>query len=267
MIKIDGIEKEKSTFIKIIEYFYSGFLSLGVIFILVALWKFGSLKAGEFMLPNPKTVFNASFEIIKNYNANEIDITFFRFLSGFFISSFIGISLGLIAGYFKSMRAFLSPIISILLSMPPIIWIVMALFWFGFKDTSTLFTIIIVTTPLTFANSMLGMISVNESIKEVFDAYKLGIVKKIRFLYLPHLLPFLLASLSIAVATAVKITIMAELLGSNSGIGAKIADSRVMLDTVNVMAFVVIVLTFSGAVEYLILKPLEILFLPWKKRS
>lgn len=265
MIKIDGIEKYKNPFLKVLDYFYGGFLSIGVVFMLVALWEFGSILAGAFMLPAPKDVFLRACELCTDARKNGIDVTFFRFLFGFFVSAVIGIFLGLIAGYFKTSRAFLKPIITILLSMPPIIWIVMALFWFGFGNLSTIFTIIVVTTPLTFANSVLAMMSVSEDLKEMFDAYELGLIKKIRFLYIPHLTPFIISSLSIAVATAVKITIMAELLGANDGIGANIADSRAMLDTQSVMAFVMIILTFSALVEYLFIKPVAILLTPWKK--
>lgn len=267
MIKIDGIEKYKNPFIKVLDYFYGGFLSLGVVFMLIALWEFGSIFAGAFMLPAPKDVFLRACELCKNSHTNGIDITFLRFLIGFLISAFIGIFLGLIAGYFKTSRAFLKPIITILLSMPPIIWIVMALFWFGFGHLSTVFTIIVVTTPLTFANAMLGMMSVSEDLKEMCKVYELNLIKKIKFLYIPHLVPFIVSSLSIAVATAVKITIMAELLGANDGIGANIADCRAMLDTKSVMAFVVIILCFSAMVEYLLIRPLEILLTPWRRNK
>ena len=63
----------------------------------------------------------------------------------------------------------------------------------------------------------------------------------------------------------VKVVIMAELLGANEGVGAKIADSRAMLDTSTVMAYVLLVIVFVSLFEYLITKPLEILFMPWRR--
>lgn len=265
MIKIDGIAKHRHPIIRVFDYLYSGFLSIGVIFVLIGVWKFVSLNLNEFLLPSPEKAFKRAYYLILNFKENEIDVTFYRFFLGFFISSIIGITLGLIAGCFKTMRVFLRPIISILLSMPPIVWIVMALFWFGFGDVSTLFTTILVTTPLTFANTLLGVVSISKESAEVFKAYKLSFLKKLKFLYVPHLLPYILSSLSLAVAVAVKITIMAELLGSNSGIGAKIADARVMLDSVDTMAFVLIILLFSVFIKYLVIKPLSIILMPWQK--
>ena len=74
--------------------------------------------------------------------------------------------------------ALLKPVITILLAMPPIIWVVMALFWFGFGNPSVLFTIIVLVAPLTFTSAAMGMASVNKQHEELFDAYKLGLWKK-----------------------------------------------------------------------------------------
>lgn len=63
----------------------------------------------------------------------------------------------------------------------------------------------------------------------------------------------------------VKVVIMAELLGANEGVGAQIADARAMLDTSTVMAYVLLVIVFVSLFEYLITKPLEILFMPWRR--
>lgn len=59
----------------------------------------------------------------------------------------------------------------------------------------------------------------------------------------------------------VKVVIMAELLGASESVGARIVDARAMLETSTVMAYVVFVSLF----EYLITKPLEILFMPWRR--
>lgn len=126
-----------------------------------------------------------------------------------------------------------------------------------------LFTIIVLVAPLTFASAAVGMASVNRQHEELFDAYKLGRLKKIRYLYIPHLTGYVISS--IGVAMGVKVVIMAELLGASEGVGARIADARAMLETSTVMAYVVLVIVFVSLFEYLITKPLEILFMPWRR--
>ena len=93
----------------------------------------------------------------------------------------------------------------------------------------------------------------------------IGRLKKIRYLYIPHLTGYVISSVGVAVAMGVKVVIMAELLGASEGVGARIADARAMLETSTVMAYVVLVIVFVSLFEYLITKPLEILFMPWRR--
>ena len=57
---------------------------------------------------------------------NEIGISLWRSVVGITIALFAGLAAGLIAGSFKTAMALLKPVITILLAMPPIIWVVMA---------------------------------------------------------------------------------------------------------------------------------------------
>ena len=255
MIKTDKIRKPQPALFYIIDYLWSGFAGLSVAMV-VALWAWGSAVFGEFMLPAPVEVFQKPLDLLKHFQENEIGIS---------VALVAGLAAGLVAGSFKTAMALLKPVITILLAMPPIIWVVMALFWFGFGNPSVLFTIIVLVAPLTFASAAVGMASVNKQHEELFDAYKLGRLKKIRYLYIPHLTGYVISSIGVAVAMGVKVVIMAELLGASEGVGARIADARAMLETSTVMAYVVLVIVFVSLFEYLITKPLEILFMPWRR--
>ena len=265
MIKTDKIRKPQAAVFYVWDYLWSGLASLSVAMVVIALWAWGSAVFGEFMLPAPLAVFRQSWELLHEFSQKEINMTLNRALLGIGIALVSGLSLGLIAGSFKTAMAMLKPIITILLAMPPIIWVVMALFWFGFGTPSVLFTIVVLVSPLTFASAAMGIASVNKQHEELFDAYKLGMWKKIRYLYIPHLTGYMISSISVAVAMGVKVVIMAELLGASEGIGARIADARAMLETSTVMAYVVLVIVFVSLFEYLITKPLEILFMPWRR--
>ena len=183
---------------------------------------------------------------------------------GISVALVAGLAAGLVAGSFKTAMALLKPVITVLLAMPPIIWVVMALFWFGFGNPSVLFTIIVLVAPLTFASAAVGMASVNKQHEELFDAYKLGRLKKIRYLYIPHLTGYVISSIGVAVAMGVKVVIMAELLARAKAWRAD-CGCEAMLETSTVMAYVVLVIVFVSLFEYLITKPLEILFMPWRR--
>lgn len=265
MIKTDKIRKRQARVFYVLDYLWGGFASLAVAAVLLALWDWGSVVFGEFMLPAPLEVLRRAWEVILQAQGNGLDVSIWRMLAGIGASLLLGTLFGLIAGRFETVMAVLKPLMTILLAMPPIIWVVMALFWFGFGHRSVLFTIIVIVAPLTFASAAQGMASVSKQSEELFDAYKTGLLKKVRYLYLPHLTGYMIASVSVAVAMGVKVVIMAELLGANDGVGAQIADARAMLETATVMAYVVLVIACVSLFEYLIIKPLEILFMPWRR--
>lgn len=178
MIKTDKIRKPQPALFYIIDYLWSGFAGLSVAMVVVALWAWGSAVFGEFMLPAPVEVFQKSLDLLKHFQENEIGISLWRSVVGISVALIAGLAAGLVAGSFKTAMALLKPVITILLAMPPIIWVVMALFWFGFGNPSVLFTIIVLVAPLTFASAAVGMASVNKQHEELFDAYKLGRLKK-----------------------------------------------------------------------------------------
>lgn len=265
MIKTDKIRKPQPVLFYIADYLWSGFAGLGVAMAAVALWAWGSAVFGAFMLPAPSEVFAHAWDLLKQFQTAEIGVSLWRAAAGIGIALVSGVAAGLAAGRFKTAMALLKPLMTVLLAMPPIIWVVMALFWFGFGNPSVLFAVIVLVAPLTFASAAVGMASVDKKNEELFDAYRLGRLKKIRYLYLPHLTGYLISSIGVAVAMGVKVLIMAELLGASEGIGARIADARAMLETSAVMAYVVLVIAFVALFDYLIIKPLEILFIPWRR--
>ena len=147
MIKTDKIRKPQPVLLYIIDYLWSGFTGLSVAMMVVALWAWGSAVFGEFMLPAPADVFQKALELLDHFQQNEIGISLWRSVVGITIALVAGLAAGLIAGSFKTAMALLKPVITILLAMPPIIWVVMALFWFGFGNPSVLFTIIVLVAP------------------------------------------------------------------------------------------------------------------------
>ena len=131
MIKTDKIRKPQPALFYIIDYLWSGFAGLSVTMVVVALWAWGSAVFGEFMLPAPVEVFQKSLDLLKHFQEYEIGISLWRSVVGISVALAAGLAAGLVAGSFKTAMALLKPVITVLLAMPPIIWVVMALFWFG----------------------------------------------------------------------------------------------------------------------------------------
>ena len=173
MLKVDKVRKKQAAFFYIADYLWGGFATLSVIFVLIAFWQLGTDYFGEFLLPSPLSVFKRTLSLLNAFRTNEIDISLRRALIGVGSSLILGLSVGMIAGRFRTLMALFKPLMTVLLSTPPIIWVVMALFWFGFGDASVLFTIMIIVTPLTFASAAVGIASIDKQSVELFDTITL----------------------------------------------------------------------------------------------
>ena len=137
---------------------------------------------------------------------------------------------------------------------------VLAIFWYNMGSTSVIFTVTITTLPLVFAAAQMSVMTLPTPLSEMLSSYRVPLVRRLKAFYLPHILRQLLPALIVAVGTGLKITVMAELLGSNDGIGSAIGSARAMLDTVDVMAYVVLIVTIIMSIEYGLLEPLRRLF-------
>lgn len=265
MIFLEGKPIRRGRLQQIAFYLWGGFAASSSIFVFCAVWHYFALSLGDLVLPQPLNVLRRALELLSNFNDSEVLITMYRALMALTIAIVLGMGLGILAGLSKTLSLLLRPLVTILLGMPPIVWVVLSLFWFGMTNTSVIFTIVLSVMPMSFAAAARGMMTMSDELLEMLTVYQVSLIDKIRHLYVPHLLNYLIPAAIVAVGLGIKITVMAELLGANDGIGAKIADARAMLDTQEVLAYVVLVLAIIMVVEYLILEPIRMVLMPWEK--
>jgi NitT/TauT family transport system permease protein len=91
-----------------------------------------------------------------------------------------------------------------------------------------------------------------------------GIIK-VKKIYLPGLTYSVVAGFSLATASSVRLTVMAELLGAREGIGQKIAISRAYLQIDNLFAWVLVLILIIVLLEWFIIRPLNKFSARWKE--
>ena len=82
-----------------------------------------------------------------------------------------------------------------------------------------------------------------------------------------NLLPGILHSfcgISLSVATSIRLTIMAELLGAQDGMGQRIAISRAYLQTDQLFAWVLVLIFIVFALDWLLIRPVNRMANRWK---
>ena len=239
-------------------YLWSGWGALASIFLFIAAWDFGAQVYGEFILPSPLQTFATLSEMLQTETVwAEILITTKRALFGFLISVVIGSVLGLIAGLFATASMMSRPIVTILMGMPPIAWIVLAMIWFGMSDNTIIFTIVVASFPLVFVGALQGTRTIEDDLKEMCDSFHLPPLMKFTNLYFPHIFSYIFPAWISALGMSWKIVVMAELLASNNGVGAMLANARAQLDTPTALALVVVMIGTLMLIEYVVLEPIK----------
>ena len=254
MILEDGKPLRRPLPWRISDYLWGIFPALASLFAAIALWQYGHARLGAMLIPAPETVLARAADILANAAERQnVLLTLQRAAIGIGLALTLGIGTGLIAGSSRTLALLARPVVTTLLGTPPIIWIVLAIFWYNMGSTSVIFTVVITTAQMSVA-------TLPTPLSEMLSSYRVPLARRLKAFYLPHILRQILPALIVAVGTGLKITVMAELLGSDNGIGSAIASARAMLDTVDVMAYVVLIVSIIMGIEYGLLEPLRRLF-------
>ncbi len=214
-----------------------------ILFLLI--WYLISFFYNPVIVPSPLETALALADLLTDSNLiDHVKSTITRGLSGFALSVIVGTSLGLAIGLNSVLQKIFQPFLVTIQVTPIISWLVLAMIWFGFERVPV-FIVFITTLPLVIINVVQGLANVNPKLTEMAVAF--GVAKRslIINVYLPQVIPYLFAAISAALGTTWKAVAMAEFLSSQKGIGAGMAVSRINLETAEVFAYTLLLITLG----------------------
>lgn len=241
------------------------FSFLGILLLLV-LWQITSMLMSEIMIASPLQSFASLFEMFARERFWEATwITAQRMFSGVLIGGFVGFVLGIMAGLNTNIKNLLEPMRWMIMSISPVIVVGIAMMWFGMGTPMVVFIASALLSPIVYVNTIMGITMVDEKVIEMANVYKFSLLQKLKHIYIPALVGPLSAAMTIVVTVGMRIIVLAEVMGTNSGIGYEFSFARTEMNTPEIFAWVVVTLVFIGIAEYLIFKPMENYLLRWKK--
>ncbi|WP_292487908.1 ABC transporter permease [Methanohalobium sp.] len=154
----------------------------------------------------------------------DFSISLMHFGIGVIAALLIGIPVGIVMGWFKTVNRISDPIIEILRPIPPLAWIPFALVWLGLTHTAAGFVIFVGAVFPIIINTYTGFKSVSKI--NVEAAKVLGCVKQrslIRHIAFPSSLPSITAGIRIGMGVGWMCLVAAEFFGvSKNGLGYKL---------------------------------------------
>lgn len=234
-------------------------LATGGLLVMLVLWSLLATRYHPLIFPSPLETATALKSLWKSGDlwANTA-ITLRRTLIGYLLAVIVGSMLALLLKTNSFCCHLFRPLVTIIQIIPPVIWLVLAVIWFGIADDLTpIFLIFIVTVPIIFLNIFSGLGSINTQLVEMAMVYRCSKKKIVFNVFLPALIQHFVSAISIGLAFAWKSTVFAEFIGSSSGIGYALSMANSNLETEKLFAWAVVLVLFMLFFEYGILQPVQ----------
>jgi NitT/TauT family transport system permease protein len=183
-------------------------------------------------LKDPVYTLQTGIELFTQFNfIEDVGVTVWRVVGGFILAALVAVPLGIAMGAFKPVEAFFEPFVSFARYLPASAFIPLLILWAGVGEAQKLLVIFIGSV---FQIVLMVSMIVGSTRRDLVEAaYTLGADSAgiVRRVMLPGAAPQVAETLRLVLGWAWTYVIVAELVGSSSGIGHMIMDSQRLLDT------------------------------------
>lgn len=234
----------------------------GAIIFALALWQFAAMTLDQTMLlVSPMKVIARLFTIWQEAGFfSTIWFSFRRIVGGFVLGFLLGLILGILAGRLRFVENLLWPFVLTIKSVPVASFVIISLIWLSSSELSVFISFLMVF-PVIYSNVLTGIQSTDKKLTEMAELYRLPFRKRLLYIHMPQLKPFLLSGCSVALGLSWKSGIAAEVIGiPNGSIGEMLYESKIYFNTADLFAWTVIIVLISLGFEKLFMKVLKTLF-------
>lgn len=216
----------------------------------------------KYIFPSPVDVANILFSDSKILAEHSL-VTITEALLGFSAAIILGIILGGILTYFKTVRNIVYPIILISQMIPLIAVAPLILIWFGFGIMPKVLIVLIVCLFPCILSFLDGLESLNPELISLMKTMKASEMQIFFKLKLPYSLQSLLSGLKISAAYSIMGAVIGEWLGAEKGLGIYMTRSISSFRTDALFAAILIIILLSLSVFKLV-EFSEKKLIPWK---
>ena len=179
--------------------------------------------------------------------------SFGRISLGFAAAFAVGIGAGGLAYRIPLVREFLEPLLLAVKSVPVASFVILALIWIGSENLSV-FIAFLVVVPMIYSSTLAGLKSTDPKLLEMAQVFSIPLFKRLRFIYIPAVLPYLISGCRTALGMSWKSGIAAEVIGiPDASIGEQLYYAKLYLDTGGLFAWIFVIIVASSLFESLFL--------------
>jgi len=219
----------------------------------LALWYIAALSVGqELVLPGPVVVFRTFVSLCTDGEFWRVSLlTLLRILSGFAAGAVIGTVLAVLTHISPLLYELFSPIIKTARAVPVASFIILLMLWVG-KALVPGFVSALMVIPVMWGAVGTAINETDKDLLEMASAYRLTIGKRVKYIYIPSVLPAWCNSAYTSLGLAWKSGVAAEVIClPKLAIGTNLYYSKIYLETPSLFAWTAAVLILSFLIEEL----------------
>ena len=223
----------------------------GAVLLALAVWQVLAMSVGQQLLvPSPLSVLLRLSNIWQETGFwSTVWFTLRKIIAGFLLGLGSGLGLGALAGRFPLFEILFRPWAVMIKSVPVASFIIICLIWMSSAQLSVFISFLMVL-PIIYTNVLQSIRSVDGQMLEAVKIFRLSWPKRVLYLWLPQLKPYLLSACTVSLGISWKAGIAAEIIGIPAGsIGRMFYDAKVYFNTVDLFAWTVIVVVISVLFE------------------
>ena len=142
-------------------------------------------------------------------------------------------------------------------SFPSIGWAILAIIWFGPSHGTIIFVMTMILTPFCLVNVSEGLKELDAEVLEMAKSFTRRRSVVLVKIVLPLLMPYFVSALRIAYGVGWKIALVAELFGTESGLGFLLQQAQGIADATTVFATCIAIVIIFWIGEKLVIDPLS----------
>ncbi|MGY6547740.1 MAG: ABC transporter permease [Roseinatronobacter sp.] len=194
--------------------------SISLIVSLFVIWELACLffAVPDFVLPRPTQIITVIWDRAPAIRPHA-ERTLFTTLAGFGIGVSLGIAIGVLIGSSRLAYDTAYPLLIGISSIPMIAMVPIFVLWFGYGIVPAILTAVILCVFPVIVNVAMGIATVEPELEDVMKTLKASRFDILWHVSLPRALPYLFASLKVAITLAFVGSVVAETVASNRGIG------------------------------------------------
>lgn len=224
-----------------------------VIIFWILVWEIASLIINkEVYLPSPIITLKALIKLIVEIEFwNSVFMSVLRVAVGFTIACVCGIFIGIVCGLNRFFYELFNPLVITIKSTPVMSFIIIALIWFE-SGNVPIFICFLMCFPVIWTNVVQGIRGVDGNLLQMAKIYNVKKYLVIKDIYIPSIIPYISAGITMALGLGWKVTVAAEVISSpRFAIGAHLYNAKVYLESPELFAWTGVVIMLSFGFEYL----------------